>query len=115
MKELNWLSASQLIISHSLKLIHKVSYEMLPPALTQYLYHSMVRSDIARYTRKPSMTHKYLSAKTKNGFFHRSIYIYNQIDDMIRLTPSKKFNKEINKYISNKYNYKEIPKITDDL
>jgi len=75
LKELNWLSASQLIISHSLKLIHKVSYEMLPPALTQYLYHSMVRSNIARYTRKPSMTHKYLSSKTKNGFFP-PFYIY---------------------------------------
>ena len=55
----------------------------------------------------------YKSAKTKNGFFHRSIYLYNQVDEKIGLIPSKKFNREISKYISTKYNYKDVPKIPD--
>ena len=88
---------------------------MVPPALTDYLYHSMERSDVARLCRKPSMKIKYSSTKTKNGFFHGSIYLYNQIEEHIRLNPSKKFNKEISKYIANKYNYKEVPRIPHKL
>ena len=87
---------------------------MMPPALTSYLKHSMVRTDTTRLCRKPTMKHIHNSAKTKNGFFHRSVYIYNQLEDNIRMIPSKKFNKQISKYIAIKYNYRDIPKIPND-
>ena len=46
LNKLNWLSYYQLIIHESVKLIHRVSYESQPPALSQLLFHSLVRSDI---------------------------------------------------------------------
>ena len=114
-KELKWLSASQLIISQSLKSIHKISFEIMPPALTVYMRHSMVSTEGSRLCRKPSLKYMPSSAKTLNGFFHRSVYIYNQIEDNYRMIPSKKFNKQISKYISIKFNYRDIPKIPNSL
>ena len=104
---------SQLMIYQSIKLIHRVSYENEPPALTQYLHHDMVRSDLARQVRKPSMTKPYKSSKMKNTFFYRSIFIYNNIPDNVRLLPKNKFNNIIKKYVFENYNLYQIPKIPD--
>ena len=89
LKQLNWLSVSQLITFQSLKLIHKISYENEPKALTRYLHHNMERSSMARFTRKPSVKTQYISTKTKDSFFHRSVFIYNKLPDEIRLVPKK--------------------------
>ena len=87
----------------------------MPPALTLYMRHSMVNTEGSRLCRKPSLKYMPSSAKTLNGFFHRSMYLYNQIEDNYRMLPSKKFNKQIFKYISMKFNYRDIPKIPSSL
>ena len=57
LNKLNWLSYYQLIIHEAVKLIHRISYESQPPALSQLLFHSLVRSDIDRQVQKPSVTY----------------------------------------------------------
>ena len=59
LNKIEWLSFPQTIQHESLKLLHKISFDMTPPALTQYLYHSLHRSDIARLTRKPSVKYQH--------------------------------------------------------
>ena len=63
MKKLEWLSFPQMVQFESMKLLHKVVYEMIPPSLSKYLHFSMHRSDIARLTRKPSLKYKYKTSK----------------------------------------------------
>ena len=93
LNKLNWLSYHQLIIHESIKLIHRVSYESQPPALSQLLFHSLVRSDIDCQVRKPSVKYKSLSAKTSNTFLHRAVHIYNTLPDTIQFLPKNLFQK----------------------
>ena len=111
MKKLEWLSFPQMVQLESMKLLHKVVYEMIPPSLSKYLHFSMHRSDIARLTRKPSLKYKYKTSKSKNSFFHRTCYIYNHLPDEIRTLNTKKFSKEVKNHIKNNYDLKNIPKI----
>ena len=46
LNKLNWLSYHQIVLHESIKLMHRISYESQPPALSQLLYHSLVRSHI---------------------------------------------------------------------
>ena len=89
LNKLNWLSYHQIVIHESIKLMHRISYESQPPALSQLLYHSLVRSDIDRQVQKPSVKYKSLSAKTSNNFMHRAVHIYNTLPDFIRALPKK--------------------------
>ena len=113
LNKLNWLSYYQIIIHESIKLVHRISYESQPPSLSQLLYHSLVRSDIDRQVRKPSVKYKSLSAKTSNNFLHRAIYIYNTLPDYIRFLPKKSFSKQSKSYIKSNFSTKNIPKIND--
>ena len=96
-----------------LKLFHKITFEMYPLVLTEYLYHSMVRSDVARSVRKPSIKYKFKTAKTKNAFFHRICYLYNLLPDTIRISNIKVFGKDTKIYIRNNYDLKTILKIPE--
>ena len=113
LNKLNWLSYHQIIIHESVKLIHRISYESQPPALSQLLYHSMARSDINRQVRKPSIKYKSLSAKTSNNFLHRAVHIYNTLPDNIRFLPKKLFSKQSKAHIKMNFATKNIPKIND--
>ena len=113
LNKLNWLSYYQIIIHESIKLIHRISYESQPPSLSQLLYHSLVRSEIDRQVRKPSVKYKSLSAKTSNNFLHRAIYIYNTLPDNIRFLPKKSFSKQSKAFIKSNFSTKNIPKIND--
>ena len=113
LNKLNWLSYHQIVIHESVKLMHRISYESQPPALSQLLYHSLVRSDIDRQVRKPSVKYKSLSAKTSNNFMHRAVHIYNTLPDFIRVLPKKSFSKESKAHIKAHFGTKFIPKIVD--
>ena len=113
LNKLNWLSYHQIVIHESIKLMHRISYESQPPALSQLLYHSLVRSDIDRQVRKPSVKYKSLSAKTSNNFMHRAVHIYNTLPDFIRFLPKKSFSKESKAHIKAHFSTKNIPKIVD--
>ena len=89
LKKLDWLTFPQMFSYQALKLIHRISFKNNPPALCQYLYHSMTRSDLDRLVRKPSPKDQYKSAKLKNIFIHRTIYMYNDLPDDIRAMPKK--------------------------
>merc|ERR1712177_26677 len=108
--KLNWLSYPQIIIHESIKLIHRISYESQPPALSQLLYHSLVRLDIDRQVQKPSVKYKSLSAKTSNNFMHRAVHLYNTLSDFIRVLPKKSFGRESKAYIKANFSTKNIPK-----
>ena len=112
--KLNWLSFHQLLIHESLKLIHRVSYERHPPALNQYLYHRLYRSDISRFVSKPSVSKVSTTAKTANSFLHRTVYIYNTLPEIYRTMPKKKFSVETKQYIKDNYALKNIPKIQNE-
>ena len=63
MQSITMLSYHQIVVHESIKLMHRISYESQPPALSQPVYHSLVRLDIDRQVRKPSVKYKSLSAK----------------------------------------------------
>ena len=114
LNNLKWLSIPQMICYQSLLLVHKLSMENKPLALTKYLYHSLHRSELERYVRKPSVAKRYKTAITKNSFIHRSVYIYNNIlPDMIRSYTDKKYKNTLKKHISTYFHTKNIPKIPD--
>ena len=110
---LNWISLPQMIIFNSLKLIHKISLEKIPPALTQYLQCNNDRSNLTRIVRKPSAKEKYKSAVCKNAFIHRSIYIYNLLPFSFITLNKKQFAIQIKEYIPKNYDLRTIPKIPD--
>ena len=114
LKELNWLSMSQMITFSAIKLVHKITYESVPPALTQFFFYNMERSDVARLVRKPSPRYRYKSAKCKNSFIHRATYIYNQIPHELRTINIKKFAIEVKSYLFYNTDLKKIPKIDDN-
>ena len=91
LKQIDWLSFPQTLQYESLKLYHKISFEMSPPAIYNYLKHSMVRSDIARLVRKPSVKHFPKTAKTRNSSLHRTNFIYNLLPDDLRVLNKIKF------------------------
>ena len=114
LSKLKWLSIPQMICYQSLLLIHKISNDNKPPSITKYLYHSLHRSDVERYVRKPSVAKRYKTAITKNSFLHRSIFLYNNLlPDTIRAYTNKKYKVELKKYISSYFHTKNIPKIPD--
>ena len=71
----------------------------------------MERITPSRLVRRASVKEAFQTIKTKHSFLHRSIFIYNKLEVNIRTQPIKKFNKTINKYITNTYGNKNIPKI----
>ena len=103
-----------MLIHESLKLIHGVSYERHPPALNQYSYHRLYRSDISRFVSKPSVNKVSITAKTANSFLHRTVYIYNTLPEIYRTMPKKKFSVETKQYIKDNYALKNIPKIQNE-
>ena len=56
-------------MTSSLKLMHNILYENVPPALTKHLHINLERSSLTRLTRKPSMKDPYITKKSKDGFF----------------------------------------------
>ena len=111
LSKVNWISIHHMIMYRALKLIHNISYENIPLALTQYLQFNMVRSDLAQLVRKPSLKCKYSTSKTKNSLLYRAIYIYNNLPDNIRLLPKKTFTKSLKNHLKNTYDMRNIPKI----
>ena len=109
-KKLDWLSFTQMIHFESLKLFHKISFEQQPKALTKYLQHSLVRSDVARLVRKPSILYLSKTSKTSNSFLHRTNNIYNNIPDDLRILAKKKFAIEIKIHIKNNFDLKKFTK-----
>ena len=97
-----------MIALQSLKLVHRVASKNQPPALTQYFQH---RPELGRAVRKPCVKYKYKTARTKNSFLHRSVYMYNNLPDHLRILNKKQFNKQIKIFIRMNYELKNIPKI----
>lgn len=106
LNRLGWLSFPQIIQWES-----KISYELLPPSLHEYLYHSLKISDIARLTRKPSVKYKSKTARTQNSFFYRTFYLYNLLPDGLRTLNKKQLAKELKFHIKTNFNLRTIPKI----
>ena len=96
LNKLNWLSYYQQIIHESVKLIHRVSYESQPPALSQLLFHSLVRSDIDRQVRKPlSHINRYQPKHPTLSFtgLYTSITLYLTLYAIFQKSPSQNSQK----------------------
>ena len=103
-----------MICYQSLVLIHKMSNENKPPAITKYLYHSLHRTGVEGYVRKPSVAKICKTAVTKNSFMHRAVYMYcSIIPDTLRFNIGKKYKKELKVYIKEHFNIKNIPRMPD--
>ena len=61
--------------------MHRITYEKEPMALSKYMHQPQIG---IRTSQKPSVAVKSNMAKTKNSFFHRVTYLYNQIPDIIK-------------------------------
>lgn len=114
-KKLGWMSVQNMITYSALKLMHRITFEAQPPALVQYLQYNMVKSDIARLVRKPSINHMSLSSKTSHSFLHRTCYIYNELPDNYRTMNKKQFKSNIKNYIIDHFPPNRIPKINSEI
>ena len=50
----------------------------------------------------------------KNSFFHRGIFIYNNISEELKYMTKNKFKKNIKEYIRSNYEPKTVPKLLDE-
>ena len=110
---LGWMNIQQMIIKQSLQTIHRIHIDQEPKALAQYTHRPPHREQMDRKAKKLSMQYMFKTKKCKNSFFHRSIYIYNNITDDTNNMNKKQFKVFIKKYIPNNYDIKQIPKIPD--
>ena len=110
MKKLNWLTIHQLIMAESIKIIHKITYENLPPAITKYITFPMSRENSQRVCRKPRMKVQPASAKSAQSLLYRVIFLFNQLPHEARSLNTKKFSKELNNNMRYIFPLKDIPK-----
>ena len=114
LKSLNWLTIQQMAIYQSLKVIHRIVTERQPSALVQYLHSPTQRENTIRINKYVSLQHKYITKKCKNSFFHRTLYIYNDIAEHMKILTPKKFKNSLKNYIRTNYEPRNIPRIPDN-
>ena len=83
-----------------------------PIALTNYLYNINSRDNTNRIGKNIALSRESKSIKTKNSFFHRSLFIYNTLKGHIVSLDHKMFKKKIKKYIWLNFSVNNIPNNT---
>ena len=96
MEKLKWCTMHQIIMSESLKFIHKIYFEHLPPSMTRYITFGLNNENNTRLCRKPSIINRPRSERMSQSIFHRSVYLFNKLDYGDRIMNTKKFAKNIN-------------------
>ena len=113
LKLLNWMTIQHMVVYQSLKIIHRLDITNEPKALKQYIFRPLQRTNNDRQAKRLSLQYKYNTAKCKNTFFHRTIYIYNNIGEDIKNMTKTQFKKYLKDYIRANIEPKSIPKIPD--
>ena len=93
--------------------MHKINFENIPKAITNYFYYNMERGELGRETRRPSPRILYKSNKLKHSFIYRGCYMYNLLPHVFRTYNRKKFAKEAKIFIRNNFDIKRLPDISD--
>ena len=110
MDELEWLTVHHMIIKESIIFIHKVIFENVPPAITNFYTFSLSNSQNIRSIRKPTI--KYMSEfeNARQSLIYRSVYLYNSLPDEYRTFNPKKLSGYLNFYIKQNIPNNKIPK-----
>ena len=90
---LKWPSIYQLIISESLKFIHRPIYEITPPAIINLFDRSLKGN--SRKLPQPYMNIKENSEYMSKSIFYCTLFMYRIIPDTMRNLNPKKFSKSI--------------------
>ena len=80
---LKWPTIQQLIISETIRFIHKPIYEDTPKAITNIFNISLKRSNLARSNRVPKMKILNKSDFSIKSVLHKATYIYSILPDSI--------------------------------
>ena len=99
MDKLKWQTIHQMIVSDSVKFIHRPIFENLPPAINKYVTYSINRGDCVRFVRKPYVSTPPSSEKLKKSLLYLSIKLHNILPEEIRVWNVRYFNKNISKYV----------------
>ena len=110
MDKLKWCTMHQIIMSESLKFIHKITFEHTPPSMTRYISFGLNNENNVRLCRKPSILNRPKSEKMSQSIFHRSIYLFNKLDYVDRTMNTKTSAKNINTIVKDNFPMSVIPK-----
>ena len=102
-----------MVLYYSLKVIHRIYKVQQPRALVQYLHMPIQRENTIRKNKYISLQHKYPTKKCKNSFFHRTVYIYNDIAKNLKNMSKKKIKNSLKDNICTNYEPKIIPRIPE--
>ena len=86
-------------MSESLKIFHKIVFNQEPKCMNNYFTYSLCRSDVVRLVRKPMVKNRPKSELVAQSLFHRVVFLYNKLPDVIRMSNTKQFSKNINKQL----------------
>ena len=98
-----------LIISESLKLIHKPVYEMLPPAITEKFSNFENRPKVTRKLYLPILKIKPNSEYLSKSVMQRSVHLYRLLPENYRIMNPKKFSKNICEHLRLNWDPQNIP------
>ena len=104
---LKWPSIYHLIISESLKFIHKPIYESTPPAIIN-LFDKSLKGN-SRKLPQPYMNIKENSEYMSKSIFYQTLFMYRLLPDTIRNLNPKKFSKSIYDHLKYYWDPRNIP------
>ena len=108
--KLNWVSIPHLIMSESLKFFHMINFEQEPKSMTKFFTFSLHRSELVRSIRKPMVLYKPKTQTISQSIFFKTVFLYNQLSDAIRVSNRKQFAKQINRELKILFPQFKIPK-----
>ena len=99
MNKLGWLSIHYMIRAESIKFVHRVTFENLPPAINEYLCYSVNREQNEPLCHRVRVKIHPKSAKMAQSLLYRAVFLYNKIDYELKTINPKKFSKKISQLL----------------
>ena len=106
---LKWPNVNHLIITETLKFIHKPIFENLPPAITNLFSNSQNRPIHPQNLHIPSMEIKPNSEYLSKTLLHCSLHLYRLSPEAIISLNPKKFSKKIYEHLRMNWDPQKIP------
>ena len=109
LSKLKWPNINHLIITESLKFIHKPIYETIPPAITNLFSNFHNRPLNTRNLYIPHMIIKPNTEYLSKSVIHRSLHLYRLLPESIRSSNPKKFGRIIYEHLRLNWDPQKIP------
>merc|ERR1712240_727416 len=108
MSELRIQTVPQMIVRESIQFIHKVLSKKAPGVIYDLFIQSNL--DNIRGIRKYRVKNYHKSSKVTNSLFYRAIYLFNCLENDVRIYNVKKLSKYLQDNITYIFPYNKVPK-----